>query len=195
MGRHEGADNNMSVPVGKRGESKLDFFYNAYHLTDDITRFLIKDFGVKNISRDLKAFTRKAKMDNEDKETFSALCLKYNIDVEADYPIWLIDYYRTWILDICRRLIDEITMANTIYPNVQSSNFEHFFKLKQEHQYNAIAACYQLKQALQAAGRILPVNFEKFMPFVDRIDTEINSLKTWRKSGNKLVAKYKGAVL
>lgn len=185
----------MSVPVGKRGKSNLDFFYDAYHLTDDITRFLIKDFGVKNISRDLRCFTFKAKMSEEDRENFSALCQRYSIDVEADYPAWLIDYYRTWILDICRHLIDEITTANTIYPNVQSTSFEHFYKLKQEHQYKAIAACYQLKQAMQTAGRILPVNFEKFMPFIDKIDAEVNSLKAWRKSGNKLMTKYKGAVL
>jgi uncharacterized protein YbcC (UPF0753/DUF2309 family) len=76
----------MSVPEGKRGVSQMDFLHLAYKLNKDITLLLIRDFGVKSISRDLKTFIHSAKMNYEDREIFKELCKKYCIDVEANYP-------------------------------------------------------------------------------------------------------------
>jgi hypothetical protein len=33
---------------------------------------------------------------------------------------------------------------------------------------------------------VLPVKFEKFMPFINKINFEIKLLKGWRKSTNKM---------
>lgn len=60
----------MTVPKNKRTVSKVEFFYFAYKLNDKITQLLIKDFGIKRISKDLKAFTYGAKMSGEDREAF-----------------------------------------------------------------------------------------------------------------------------
>lgn len=169
-----------SIPKSKRSKSKLDFFYNAYKLSDAITTLLIRDFGMKSISRDLSTFTHNAKMNNEDRDIFNKLCTKYNIDVESSYPSWLIDYYRDWILSLLRDMINNITNANSIYPH-----FVFEYEMRRKYQSNAISNCYQLLQAFQAAIRVLPVNVEKYMSYVGMIENEIKELKNWRKSDNK----------
>lgn len=174
----------MTVPKNKRTTSKLEFFYNVYKLNDKLTRILLRDFGVKKTSRDLKAFTYSAKMNNQDRKDFIGLCNKYGVNVEADYPLWLIEYYRDWILRILRELVNNITQANTIYPNSVNE-----FYLRREYQWKAIANCYQLKQAMQTAVRNLPVDVEKYMPFIEEIEAEIIALKNWKKSDNKILTK------
>lgn len=175
----------MTVPAGKRNKSKMEFFHTAYKLHDSITTLLIRDFGIKSISRDLKSFTYSAKMTPEDRANYIEMCCKYHIDVESEYPKWLIEYYRNWIMQLLRELINNITVANTIYP--AEPNFEYWFNLRRQYQQLAIANCYQLLQALQAAGRILPVDYNKMMPYVDMVASEITALKDWRKSGNKML--------
>lgn len=176
----------MTVPKGKRGISKVEFFHYAYKLNDRITTLLIRDFGIKRISKDLKAFTYSAKMNGADRETFIDICDKYGINVESEYPMWIIEYYRDWILQILREFIDNITQANTIYPKNENE-----FYLRRKYQWNAIANCYQLKQAFQTAVRNLPVDVEKYMPYIEMIDDEINHLKNWKKSDNKILEAIK----
>lgn len=172
----------MSVPKGKRGLSKLEFFHKAYILNDKITALLIRDFGVKKIARDLKAFTFSARMEADDQSQFISLCEKYGINTEAAYPLWMIDYYRDWILKILRNLVDNITQANTIYPTTEKE-----FYFRREFQWKAIGNCYQLLQAMQTVTRTLPVNLEKYMPYVDLIEEELALLKNWKKSDNKIL--------
>ena len=169
----------------------MEFFHTAYEIADKVTTLLIRDFGVKRISRQLKTFTHNAKMTHDDREQFSALCEKYRIDVESEYPLWLIEHYRDWIMKLLAELINNITIANTIYPAEPYVDFET--KLRRQYQQLAIANCYQLFQALQQAGRVLPVDFEKFMPYVKLVNEEIRLLKEWRKKGNKRYRQYLGS--
>lgn len=171
----------MSVPAGKRGKSSTEFFHSAYKLNDSITQLLIRDFGVRSISRDLKTFTHCAKMSKEDRENFSSICDKYHIDVEAEYPLWVIEHYRNVILNILAEMINNITQANTIYPDTMDD-----LKLRKAYQWKAIANCYQLLQHFQTAIRILPVDVNRYAPYVDMINKEIASLKDWKKSDNKI---------
>lgn len=172
--------NCLSVPKNQRKKSSKEFFYNAYKLNDEITTLLLRDFGVKSINRDLKTFTHSAKMSQEDRCAFNGLCAKYNIDVETEYPAWLLDYYREWILQILREFINNLTQANTIYPGTRE---EYLFRKK--YQWMAQGNCYQLLQALQTAVRVLPVDAEKYMPYVGKILDELESIKNWKKSDAK----------
>ena len=63
----------MSVPVSKRGKSKIEFFHQAYKLNDEITRLLLRDFGLKTLNSDLNVFTYRAKMNEEDRQIFTEL--------------------------------------------------------------------------------------------------------------------------
>ncbi len=176
----------MSVPASKRGKSKTEFFHSAYKLNDEITQLLLRDFGLKTISRDLNAFTYKSKMSEEDRQTFTDLSNKYHINVESAYPYWLIDYYRHCILHILEQLISNIIVANTIY-----ANSEREFYDRRHYQWLAIANCYQLLQAMQTVIRNLPVDAEKYMRYVDMIEAEIESLKAWKKSDNRILTAIK----
>jgi hypothetical protein len=170
----------MSVPKNKRSVSKTEFFEKIYKMTDAITQFVIKDFGIKRVTRDLRAFAFQAKMTPTDRATFKELCSRYNIDVEAEYPLWLLDYYREHILRILSDLIDNVTQGNTLYP---TNTWE--FNLRRSYQSKAIANCFQVKQVMQMAIRNLPVDAEKCMPYVAMIEATIKSLKNWKKSGNR----------
>lgn len=169
------------VPKSRRTKSQVEFFNQAYKLNDAITTLLIRDFGVKKISRDLKTFTYSAKMGEEDRECFLEICNKYNIDVETEYPMWLIEYYRDWILKLLREMINNITQANTVYPTTLTE-----FEFRRKFQWMAIGNCYQLLQAMQTAIRVLPVKVDKYMIFVEMIKDELNSLKEWKKSDNRI---------
>lgn len=172
----------MSVPVSKRGKSKLEFFHQAYKLNDEITKLLLRDFGLKTINSDLNVFTYRAKMSEEDKQIFTDLVNRYHLNVETAYPYWLIDYYRNWILHILEQLINNITTANTIYANSEKEFYD-----RRHYQWLAISNCQQLFQTMQAVIRNLPVNAEKYMRYVDIINNEIDSLKEWKKSDNKIL--------
>lgn len=173
----------MTVPVSRRNKSKVEFFNQAYRLSEDITELLLRDFGIKKTSKDLRAFSYKAKMAEEDKESFMNLCNKYGIDVEVEYPLWLLEYYRDWILSLLKELIDNITMANTIYPTTEKE-----FLFRREFQWKAIGNCYQLLQAMQRALRSFHnADLAKYMPYVEQIRNELESLKAWKKSDNKIL--------
>lgn len=178
----------MSVPVGKRTVSKMEFFHLAKKLKRDVTLLLIRDFGVKSISRDLKTFTHSAKMNEDDRKEFCELCNKYHIDVEAEWPMWLIDEYRDNILQLLRLLKENIVTANTIYP--VEPDFEYWHNLRRKHQKLAQANCYQLLDALQDICYVLPVNKEKLMPYVELIEKEMNAIKNWQKRTNQQYKKY-----
>ena len=176
----------MSVPKGKRTPSKVEFFNQAYKLTYKISNLLIKDFGIKSVTKDLRAFTYAAKMDTNDREVFVEICGKYGINVEAAYPLWLIEYYRTWILKLLREMINNITQANTIYPTTVTE-----FEFRRRYQWQAIGNCYQLLQAMQIAIKTLPVDVNKYMPYVEEIKKELEALKHWKKSDNRLLIAIK----
>ncbi|WP_156945554.1 hypothetical protein [Anaerovibrio sp. RM50] len=173
----------MSVPEGKRSKSPMEYLHLAYKLNRDVTLLLIRDFGVKSISRDLKTFTHAAKMKEEDRKAFEEICKQYHIDVEASYPLWLIEHYRNVILNLLQNLCENITTANTIYPC--EPDYEYWHNLRRKYQKLAQSNCYQLLQALQNITYILPMNKEKIMPYVELIDAEMKALKNWQRRTNQ----------
>ena len=44
----------MTVPKNKRSVSKTEFFEKIYKMNDAITQFVVKDFGIKRVTRDLE---------------------------------------------------------------------------------------------------------------------------------------------
>ena len=178
----------MSVPVGIRTVSKVEFLHLAKKLKRDITFLLIRDFGVKSISRNLKSFAHSAKMNEADRTAFYELCNKYHIDVEAEWPVWLMDEYRNNVLQLLRLLKENIVTANTIYPT--EPDFEYWHNLRRKHQKLAQANCYQLLDTFQDICEILPVDKEKLMPYVGMLEHELNAIKNWQKRTNQQFKKY-----
>ena len=156
----------MSVPKGKRGLSKMEFYHNARKLREEIIKMLLRDFGVRDKIRKIRT--------EENLE----------VTIIEEYPSWIITSLRDNIVRILRDLIANITAGNTIYP-VNADEL----RLRRHYQDMAIVNCEQLLQEIQFCADILPVKLEKFLPYADTIEFEIQLLKGWRKSSNKLQQK------
>ena len=176
----------MSVPLSEQTLSKKEYYEQALKLEDAITQLLIRDFGLKTIAKDLNVFTHKAKMDPIDESIFKKLCEIYHLNVEAAYPLWLIDHYRGRILRILEDLENNITAAYTIYAN----SLKEFYD-RRHYQWLAISNCEQLLQAMQSVIRNLPVDGEKYMVFTGMIKEEITLLRNWKKSENPILRALK----
>ena len=157
-----------------------------FKLQREITLLFIRDLGVKSVNRDLKNFTHNARMSQEDRETYTALCDKYHIDAEAEWPLWLIEHYRKRMLSILDSLEDNIVTGNTIYPN--TTDYEYWHNLRKKYQKLAQADCYRLLRLLQDICYVLPVDKEKIMPYVELASKELQALKNWQ---NRTNAQYK----
>ena len=177
----------MAVPKGERGMTRTEFFIAAYKLHDAIVMLLLRDIGLKTSMRDFKTFAYRAKMSEDDKRQFGNLCEKYHIDVEAEFPSWLMEYYRKNILHCLEDLMTHITNANSVYVDVKSANALNEFNLRRREMWLAISSCERLYQQFQSAIRLLPVDASKYSRYTEQIQKELGYLKDWKKSDNRLL--------
>lgn len=153
----------MSVVKNKRSLSRLEFYNNARKLRNDLTNFLLRDFGVRN-----KVY-RSIEEDNK------------VVTTTEQYPHWLVDYYRKSIISILNSLMTNIVAANSVYPiNLDEVNYRRILQDK------AIANCEQLFQELVYLSDVLPISLIKVEPYAETIDFEITLLKAWRKTTNTI---------
>lgn len=82
-------------------------------------------------------------------------------------------------------LIDNITAANTIYPQSM-----HEYEMRRDYQNKAIIIVEQIIQLLQFMLSTLPVSADKFKPVTELLMKEGALLRGWRKADNKLKEKF-----
>ena len=82
-------------------------------------------------------------------------------------------------------LIDNITAANTIYPQSM-----HEYEMRRDYQNKAIITVEQIIQLLQFMLSTLPVSADRFKPVTELLMKEGALLRGWRKAGNKLKEKF-----
>ena len=87
-------------------------------------------------------------------------------------------------IDLARRLMEEITAANTIYPTTEQEEEQ-----RRAHQTEAIIICEQIIQHLQWLVDTLPVKVGSLADIVEMINREIALLKAWRKTNKVLTHK------
>lgn len=87
-------------------------------------------------------------------------------------------------VDLARRLMEEITAANTIYPTTEQE-----VELRRTHQTEAVIVCEQLIQHLQWVVDTLPVKVSSLEDIVEMINKEVALLKAWRKTSKVLAHK------
>ena len=119
-------------------------------------------------------------MSANDAATFTEIAERYNMaSFIEEYPIWLIEKLRDSIWDILRTMMLNITGAYTIWATNKAEANE-----RRICQDRAIAACESLLKELELAIDVLPIDAEKYMPYVEMIEREIALLKGWRKKDN-----------
>lgn len=152
---------------------------NACKLRRQLIFLMGRDFGVKPRVRDTKFYVRKWKP--EDAHALTELLEKYGESKIVDnYPLWLMEHVREQILLHLANMMKHITRAYTIWATTKAEA-----DLRRNSQDLAIADCESLKQELELAVDILPVDVDKLLRYIDAIDREIALLKGWRKSDNK----------
>ena len=174
----------MAVLARFREESKYEFYNTALKLRKSIIFLLLRDFGVKDKVRNKNFYTNK--MQEEDKQTFEQILLKYDITkIPEEYPEWIITKLRESIWNLSNQLIQHITAAYTIWATIPAEADE-----KRLEQDRAIACCESLLQEFTVVIDILPVDANKYIRYVEMIEKEIALLKAWRKSCNKFKKQF-----
>lgn len=87
-------------------------------------------------------------------------------------------------IDLARRLMEEVTAANTIYP----TNTDELAQ-RRLHQTEAIVVCEQIVQHLQWLVDTLPVKVVSMEVMVELLNKEVALLKAWRKTNKILIDK------
>lgn len=68
-----------NVPKSRRKISDLEFYKNAIRLRSGLTKWLLRDFGIKPTNRRVDSFNRKFKLSDEDASTLVSLLDKYGL--------------------------------------------------------------------------------------------------------------------
>lgn len=173
----------MSVPKGKRKQSRFEAHHNFFKLRDEVTILMLMDFGFseeKYNDRIEKYRQRHEHADNVDEVV--AIFQKKN---EA-FNKWFIDKECEAVLQILRNIESEFTMGNSIYPSDTPAKLIEYI-VRRNHINNAIGWCYALKQEIQYVIRTLPVDINKYVKFGEEIDKQISLYKGVRQADNRFL--------
>ena len=169
----------MSVLARNRKLSQYEFYTNALKLRKSMRFLLLRDLGIKDKVREVHEFAKD--MSEEDRIEFILMASKYNAErFSTEYPQWVIEKLRNAIWSHLDDVIDHITYAYSVWPTCKAE-YNH----RRVEMDRSISACECLKKDLEGAIDILPVNAEKYVPYVEKIDKEIALIKGWRKTDNK----------
>lgn len=193
----------LSVPKHKRSESPMEFMHNALALQKEVTELLLRDFG---ISDRIRRRVKDAKLDEQsanilqgiktrycmaiqDREMIDAVINQATVEArELDkYPEWLVEYHRGAVLRILEALINNLYAANSIYITQQNAEAEYS---QRRCLWNAaLGNCYQLAARFDTIRQTIPIDANKYEPYLKRIKREIALIKGVRASDNKVLSK------
>lgn len=179
----------MSVPVGKRSISELEFYKNAIRLRESVTEWLLRDFGDKPRARTIDTLRKLYKMKPENAQKLLEVLTEESLGdrLIESFPEWWIAERRRTIDRMLCKLIMEIKRANAIYPTCYEEAIE-----RRLHQDRAISQIDVLSEELRfVASTIKTVDINKFEPYIRMADTEYKLLKGWRKADNKFINRFR----
>ena len=173
----------MSVPQGKRKQSRFEAQHHFFKLRDEVTMLMLNDFGFSYEKNQAKI--DKYKDMHRNCENVDYIVEKWQRKSDA-FNKWFIDKECDAVLAILRKIESEFTFGNSIYPSETPAKLFEFIK-RRKHINAAIGACYTLKQELQYIIRVLPVDLNKFTRFSDAIDYQIALYKGVRQADNRMI--------
>jgi hypothetical protein len=186
----------MSVPKHRRGISGMEFYRIARDLRNKLTQKLLSDFGIKSKVRQIHIYGDRILRDDgrlntdEDYDDTETIVVEHTknktkeLTIIESYPKWLMDMFRMNIMNALRRLMYDITMANSIFPTADYELAER--RLWQDR---AICECEYLIQEIEYAGDIMPVKYSTLMEYADDLMRLIALLRGWRSANKRLMEK------
>jgi hypothetical protein len=152
----------MSVRVDQRKESSLSFYKIARDLRREISCDLLNKFNQKN-------------------ETFTT---EENtvVDQKEHYPAYMVDFIRKDILGLLQKLMQYISIANSIYPVCMLELNKR--RLLQDY---AIGTAEALQNELEYCVDVFPETLRCLLHYADEIDHLVKVLRRWKKSNAKIL--------
>ena len=175
----------MSVPAGRRKQSRFEASHHYYKLRAEVTELMLLDFGfsMEKYGNQIEKY-RSTHASNGNVEEVVA---RWRKKAEAFYG-WFIDKECDAVLEMLRRIESEFTLGNSIYPSETPAKIMEFCE-RRKHIDNAIAGCYVLKQEINYIIRTLPVDLNKYKRFATLIDEQVALYKGVRSADNKFMKK------
>lgn len=173
----------MSVPKGKRKESRFEAQHNFYKLRNEVTALILNDFGFSEEKYRKKM--EKYRSAHAHDPNIGDIVQRWERKNES-FKKWYIDEEARAIIDIMREIEKSFTMGNSIFPGETPVKIVEFLTRRQ-HIDRAIGLCYTLKQELNYVIRTLPVDINKYERFAVAIDQQIALYKGVRQADNRLI--------
>ena len=177
----------MSVPKGKRKQSRFEAQHHFFRLRDEVTTLMLMDFGFSEYK--YRQRMQRYAQNHITAENVEEITARYEKKCES-FNKWFIDKECDAVLEILRNIESEFTQANSIFPSDTPAKLIEFI-VRRHHMNKAIGYCYVLKQELNYVIRTLPVDINKFERFSDAIDKQVSLYKGIRQADNRFLRKKK----
>ena len=173
----------MSVPVGRRKQSRFEAQHQFYRLRDEVTRLTMNQFGFsyEKYNQQIEKYREAHKTAVNADEVVA----RWKAKAEGFYRAFIPEERRV-VLEILRKIESEFTFGNSIYPSETPAKVMEFCE-RRKHINAAISNCYVLKQELNYIIRVLPVDLNKFTRFAEAIDKQVALYKGVRQADSRLM--------
>ena len=173
----------MSVPKGRRSESRFEAQHNFYKVRGEVTALVLNDFGFSE--EKYRKQMEKYRAAHQKDPNIEDIVRRWETKNES-FKKWFIDEEGRAIIDIMREIEKNFTIGNSIFPSETPAKLIEFL-VRRWHMNRAIGLCYSLKQELNYVIRTLPVDINKFERFSEMIDRQIALYKGVRQADNRLI--------
>ena len=171
----------MSVPKGKRNESRFEARHQLEKIRDDLTELIMRDFGYSSekFQKQIDKFSGRKDVDEAVRENKIE---KWSIQ-RVNFDTWFVEKERDTLLSLLRDICTEFITGNNIYPSNNARIAE--YTERRLHMDRAIGSCYALLGELQYVIRTLPVDINKYKNMAKSIEHEIDLIKGVRQADNR----------
>ena len=172
-----------NVPKGRQDKSRFEARHQLFKLRDEVTKLVLYDFGfsAKKYQEQIEKWQEWHKNDENCEEIVARMRQRCE-----SFEKWFIDEEGRAVLDLMRRIEEEFTVGNSIYPSETPAKLIEFF-VRRLHINKAIGLLYALKHEIHYVIRTLPVDINRYEPFAEAIDRQIALFKGVRKADNRLL--------
>ena len=163
----------------------MQFYKTAIDIRKELTIWMMKEFGTTRNKKSVRQVIKN--INDNDQQTIDEIFARYGInsrkEFQTEYPDWFMQFEKETIMRILQELVENITRANSIY--VSKGNRTEY-ELRRMYQDKAIGCCYVLYQELQYIIAVFGTDLNRFVRILENIEREVDLLKGWRQSDNKL---------
>lgn len=188
----------MSVPSWQRNESSVQFLETYKQIRKQVNQILMRDFGLKPRSYDVKLVESIYSLTEEDKQTLENISEKYGMKTYAikKYPEWMVADMRTGIRASIKGIGTHIEIANNIFigdagkdkgEDLNRRVREGLYIERRKQWSMAIGYCNALKDGLQEVLETFSVQKNQYEIVFGLIKKEIDLLKGVRKSDSRFL--------